>query len=87
VESEHKNQLDNLVLMYYLTVIANYPARIIHTSATTIDNIFIDIARLEGYLVIPFSNGLSINQSVSLFSLYPITGVTMRYGNCHTNFI
>jgi len=44
VESEQKNQLDNLLLMYYLTFIEEFPVRIIHTSATTIDNIFIDIA-------------------------------------------
>jgi predicted rRNA methylase YqxC with S4 and FtsJ domains len=33
--------------------------RINHTSATTIDNIFIDISHLGDYLVIPFSNDLS----------------------------
>jgi hypothetical protein len=59
VESEKKNQLDNLLLMYYLTGIEDFPTRIIHTSATTIDNIFIDIAYLGDYLVIPFSNDLS----------------------------
>jgi hypothetical protein len=58
VESEKKNQLDNLLLMYYLTGIGDFPTRIIHSSATTID-IFIDIARLEDYLLIPFSNVLS----------------------------
>ena len=29
----------------------------------------------------------SINQSISLFSSYPITGITLGYGNCHTIFI
>ena len=29
----------------------------------------------------------SINQSISLFFSYPITGVTMGYGNCHTILI
>jgi len=58
VESEQKDQLDNLLLMYYLTGIEDFPVRIIHTSATTADNIFIDIAHLEDYLVIPFSNDL-----------------------------
>jgi hypothetical protein len=59
VESEQKSQLDNLLLMYYLTGIEDFSVRIIHISATTIDNIFIDIARLEDYLVIPFSSDLS----------------------------
>jgi len=45
--------------MYYVTVIEDFLVKIIHTSATTIDNIFIDIACLEGYFVIPFSNDLS----------------------------
>jgi hypothetical protein len=58
VESEQKIQLDNLLLMYYLTGIEDFPLRIIHT-ATAIDNIFIDIAHLEDYLLIPFSNDLS----------------------------
>ena len=59
VESEEKNQLDNLLLMYCVTHIEDFLMRIIHTSATTIDNIFIDTAHLEDYLVIPFSNDLS----------------------------
>jgi hypothetical protein len=40
VESE-KNQLDNLLLMYNLTGIVDFPMRINHTSANTIDNILI----------------------------------------------
>jgi hypothetical protein len=59
VESEKKNQLDNLLLMYNLTGIVDFPTRINHTSATTIDNMFIDISHLEDYLVILFSDDLS----------------------------
>jgi hypothetical protein len=47
VESEKKNQLDNLILMYNLTGIVDFLMRINHTFATTIDNMFINISRLE----------------------------------------
>jgi len=39
--------------------IVDFPTRINHSSATTIDNIFVDISCLEDYSVIPFSNDLS----------------------------
>ena len=41
MESEKKNQLDNLLLTYNLTSIINFPMRVQNTSATAIDNIFI----------------------------------------------
>jgi len=59
VENEEKNQPFNLLLMYCVTHIEDFLTRIIYTSATTIDNIFIDTAHLEIYLVILFSNVLS----------------------------
>jgi hypothetical protein len=37
----------------------DFPTRIKHTSASAIDNFFIDISRQEDYTVILFSNGLS----------------------------
>ena len=58
VDSDKKYQL-NLLLMYNLTSIVDFPMRINHTSATSKDSIFIDISCLEDYSVIPFSNDLS----------------------------
>jgi hypothetical protein len=55
VESEKKNQLDNLLCMCNLTGIVDFPLRINHTSATCIDSIFIDMSRLEDSI----SNDLS----------------------------
>jgi len=43
LESEKKNQLDNLLLSYNLTNIIHFPTRVQNTSATATDNIFIDI--------------------------------------------
>jgi hypothetical protein len=54
VESERKNQLDNLLLTSNVTSIITSP-----TSATAIDNMFPDTTRFEEYTVIPLSNGLS----------------------------
>jgi len=54
VENEQKKQLENLLLMYDLIGIVDFPMRINHTSASAIDSIFIDISRFEDYSVIPF---------------------------------
>jgi hypothetical protein len=39
--------------------VVNFPTRITHSSATTIDNFFIDKCRNEAYSIYPLSNGLS----------------------------
>jgi hypothetical protein len=54
VENEQKKQLDNLLLMYNLISIVNFPARINKTSASALDNFFIDASRYEDFSVIPF---------------------------------
>jgi len=38
MESEKKNQLDNLLLSYNLTSIINFPTKVQNTSATAINN-------------------------------------------------
>ena len=58
-ESENKNQLDNLLLSYNLTSTINFPTRVQNTSATAIDNIFIDVSQFESYTVTPIINGMS----------------------------
>ena len=59
MESEKKNQLDNLLFSYNLTSIINFPVRVQNTYATAINNIFIDISQFESYTVTPILNGLS----------------------------
>ena len=55
----HKHQLDNLLLSYNLYSIINFPTRVQNTSATAIDNIFIDVSQFESYTVTPIINGVS----------------------------
>jgi len=50
-ESEKKNQLDNLLLSYNLTNIINFPTRVQNTSATAVDNVFIDISQFVSYTI------------------------------------
>jgi exonuclease III len=54
VENEQKKQLDNLLLMYNLMSIVNFPMRINNTSTSALDNFFIDASRYEDFSVIPF---------------------------------
>jgi hypothetical protein len=61
MESEKKNQLDNLLLSYNLTSIINFPMRVRNTSATLLDNIFTDIPPFENYTITPILSGLSVH--------------------------
>jgi hypothetical protein len=45
VENEQKKQLDNLLLMYNLVSIVNFPTRINNTSVSALDNFLIDASR------------------------------------------
>jgi len=58
-ENEQKRQINNLLLMYNLTAIVNFPTRMNNTSASAIDNLFMDISLFEDFLVTPFWNDLS----------------------------
>jgi hypothetical protein len=59
IENDQKRRLDNMLLMYNLTGIVNFPTRINGTSTSAIDNIFLDISRFEDYSVCSFINDLS----------------------------
>jgi len=59
VENEQRKQTDNLLQMYNLIGIVDFPMRLTQRSTTAIDSIFLDTSRLEDYSVIPLSNGLS----------------------------
>jgi len=59
MESEKKNQLDNLLLSYNLNSIINFPTRVQNTSATAVGNTFIDLSQFESYTITPTLNGLS----------------------------
>ena len=59
VVNEHRTQLDNLLLLYNLVGIIDFPTRLTSTTNSAIDNIFIDVTGFQEYEVIPFPNGLS----------------------------
>jgi len=58
--------------MYNLTAIVNFPTRISNKSASTIDNFFMDISRLEDFSVTPFPNDLSDHDAQILAFKIPI---------------
>jgi len=59
VITEQRKQLDNLLLLYNLVGIVDFPTRLSNTSTTAIDNVFIDVSTFHDYLITPFPNGLS----------------------------
>lgn len=71
-ENEQRKHLDNLSLMYNLTGIVNFPTRITNSSASAIDNIFIDISRLQDFSIIPFPNDLSDHDAQILTINIPV---------------
>jgi hypothetical protein len=71
-ENEQKQQINNLLLMYNLTGIVNFPTRFNNTSASATDNFFIDTTRLEDFMISPFSNNLSDHDAQILTINIPI---------------
>ena len=68
----NRSNLENLLLMYNLIGIVDFPTRINHTSASAIDSIFIDTSGFEVYSVIPFSNDLSDHDAQILTIKIPV---------------
>jgi hypothetical protein len=60
VVNEQRKQLDNLLFLYNLVGIVDFPTRLTNTSATAVDNFFINVSGFHDYVVTSFPNGLSI---------------------------
>lgn len=58
-DNDKMNQLDALLKSYNLFSIVKFPTRICNNASTAIDNIFIEINKIENYEVYPLINGLS----------------------------
>jgi hypothetical protein len=56
---QRKNELNDLLNSFNLSSIISFPTRITKNSRTAIDNIFIDIIKVDNFITSPFSNGLS----------------------------
>ena len=81
--NEQRKQLDNLLLLYNLVAIVDFPTRLTVTSATAIDNVFIDVSRFHDCVVSPFLNGLSDHDAQILtfrawYPKQPIGNKTIR---------
>ena len=48
-----------MLFSHNLTGIVNFPTRITDSSASAVDNIFLNLTRFEDYLVYPLKNDLS----------------------------
>ena len=72
VESDQKRLLDNLLLMYNLRGIVDFPTRITHANASAIDNIIIDMSQFDNYSVNPFANDLSDHDAQILTIKIPV---------------
>ena len=70
---EQRKQLDNLLLLYNLVGIVDFPTRLTNTSTTAIDNVFLDVSGFHDYVVTPYPNGLSDHdaQILAFRALYP----------------
>jgi hypothetical protein len=59
IDSEKKNQWDALLLSYNLSSTVDFPTRVQNNSATTNNDIFIEINRMNNYTVSPLFNDMS----------------------------
>ena len=59
IHNNQKKNLNNMLLSHNLTNIINFPTRITNSSASAIDNIFLNITCFEDYYVYPIKNDLS----------------------------
>jgi len=66
-----KKNLDSLLASYNLTSTVYFPTRIQNNSVTAIDNIFINVSKLDHYIISPLVNGLS-DQDAQLITINDI---------------
>jgi hypothetical protein len=71
-ENQQKRQLDNLLLTYNLKSIVNFPTRISNSSASALDNFFIEVSHYEDFSAIPFGNDLSDHEGQILTINIPV---------------
>jgi hypothetical protein len=72
VDSDRKSRLEALLKTYNLTSVVNFPTHLQQSSATAIDNIFIDTTTCGRYSIAPIINGLS-DHDAQVLTLYSIS--------------
>jgi hypothetical protein len=68
-DNDKRNQLDALLNTYNLYRMTDFPTRIYNDSSSAIDNIFIDINRLDYYQVLLLISGLSDNEQIIILNV------------------
>jgi hypothetical protein len=71
--------------MYNLISIVNFPSRVNNTSASALDNFFIDASHYEDFSVIPFWNDLSDHDAQILTINIPFQKQSCQIKNCKEN--
>jgi hypothetical protein len=61
-----------LVLLYNVKSIVNFPTRTSNSSASALDNFFIEVSHYEDFSVIPFRNNLSHHEAQILTVNIPV---------------
>jgi hypothetical protein len=75
--------LNDLLNSFSLSSIISFPTRITKNSRTAIDNIFIDIIKVENFITSPLSNGLS-DHDAQIIEVYIHNSVCREANNIRT---
>jgi hypothetical protein len=82
INSNIKNQLDDLLLSFNLSSIVDFPTSIQCNSGCAVDSIFIDLHSCGNYTICPFVNGLSDHDAQIIY----INNIVLRNCNKHRHF-
>ena len=79
-DNDQKRLLDNLLLIYNLKVLVDFPTRTTHPTVSAVDNFVINTAQINKFSITSFTNSLSDHDAVILSLNIPT-----RIGNFHKN--
>jgi hypothetical protein len=78
MESNRKRQLSSLLTTYNLPSTVTFSTQIQNKTCTAIDNIFVDISRLESSTISPLKNALS-DHDAQLLTMNKIHTATTKF--------
>ena len=71
MESKEKQEVNNILNLYNLVSVINFPTRVKNNSRSAIDNIFLDTIQFEKYTICSMVNGSS-DHDVQMLELYDV---------------
>jgi hypothetical protein len=71
MESKEKQEVNNILNLYNLVSVINFPTKVKNNSRSAIDNIFLDKIQFEKYTICSMVNGLS-DHDVQMLELYVV---------------